>query len=73
VDKRRFILEQEKRVGERPGAKERCRCEDCDKVDLQGIGWEGMDWIDLAEDGKEWRAVVNTAVNLQVHKTREVS
>ena len=34
------------------------------KVDLQGFEWEGMDWIDLAEDGKECRAVVNKVMNL---------
>jgi hypothetical protein len=73
VDKRRLIWEQEKREGERLHAKQRCRWEDCTEVDLQGVGWDGMYWIDLADDGKEWRAVVNTAMKLQVHKTREVS
>jgi hypothetical protein len=28
------------------------------------MGWEGMDWIDLAED--RWQAVVNVVMNLQV-------
>jgi hypothetical protein len=32
------------------------------KMDLRGIGWGGMDWIDLAE----WRALVNMAMNLPV-------
>jgi hypothetical protein len=53
MDKRRLIWEQEKREGERPRAKRRCSCEDCVTVDLQGVGWEGTNWIDLAEDGKE--------------------
>jgi hypothetical protein len=73
ADRRRLIWGQEEREGERLHAKHRCSCEGCVIVDLQGGGWERMDWIDLAEDGKEWRAVVNTAMNLQVHKTREVS
>jgi hypothetical protein len=29
-------------------------------------GWDGMDWIDLAEDRDKWRALVNTAMNLRV-------
>jgi hypothetical protein len=29
------------------------------KMDLREIGWVGMDWIDLAEDRDEWRALVN--------------
>jgi hypothetical protein len=29
-------------------------------------GWDGMDWIDLTEDRDQWRALVNTAMNLRV-------
>jgi hypothetical protein len=36
------------------------------KVDLRDIGWDGMDWIDLAQDRDQWRALVNTVMNLQV-------
>jgi hypothetical protein len=36
------------------------------KIDLTQIGWGGMDWIDLAQDRNQWRAVVNTVMNLQV-------
>jgi hypothetical protein len=35
-------------------------------MDLKEIGWDVMDWIDLAEDGEEWRALVNTVMNLRV-------
>jgi hypothetical protein len=35
-------------------------------VDLRGIGWDGMDWIDLAQDSDLWRALVNTVTNLRV-------
>jgi hypothetical protein len=36
------------------------------KIDLREIGWDGVDWIDLAQDREQWRAVVNTVVNLQL-------
>jgi hypothetical protein len=36
------------------------------KMDLREIGWNGMVWIDLAEDGDQWRALVNTIMNLRV-------
>jgi hypothetical protein len=36
------------------------------KMDLQEVGWEGMDWIDLAQDRDRWRALVLAAMNLQV-------
>jgi hypothetical protein len=27
-----------------------------------------MDWIDLAQDNDQWRALVNTVMNLRLHK-----
>jgi hypothetical protein len=36
------------------------------KIDLKKIGWDGMDWIDLAQDGDQWRALVNTVMKLRV-------
>jgi hypothetical protein len=36
------------------------------KIDLRRIGWDGMDWIDLAQDGDQWRALVNTVMKLRV-------
>jgi hypothetical protein len=36
------------------------------KMDLRERGWVGMDWIDLAQDREQWRALVNTVMNLQV-------
>jgi hypothetical protein len=35
-------------------------------MDLREIGWCGMDWIDLAQDREQWRALVNMVMNLQV-------
>jgi hypothetical protein len=36
------------------------------KIDLREIGWDGVDWIDLAQDRDQWRALVNTVMNLRV-------
>jgi hypothetical protein len=35
-------------------------------MDLTEIGWDGRDWIDLAQDRGYWRALVNTVMNLWV-------
>jgi hypothetical protein len=35
-------------------------------MDLREIGWDGVDWIELAQDRDQWRALVNTMKNLQV-------
>jgi hypothetical protein len=35
-------------------------------MDLQEVGWDGMDWIDMAQDRDRWRAVVNVVMNLRV-------
>jgi hypothetical protein len=35
------------------------------KIDLREIGLGYMDWIDLAEDRDQWRALVNTVMYLQ--------
>jgi hypothetical protein len=36
------------------------------KTDLREIGWNVMDWIDLAQDRNQWKALVNTVMNLRV-------
>jgi hypothetical protein len=33
------------------------------KIDLREIGWDGMDWIDMAQDRGQWMALVNTVMN----------
>jgi hypothetical protein len=37
------------------------------KMDLKEIGWDCMDLIGLAQDRDQWRALVNTVMNLRVH------
>jgi hypothetical protein len=36
------------------------------KMDLGKIGWDCMNWIDLAQDRDQWRALVGTVMNLRV-------
>jgi hypothetical protein len=36
------------------------------KMDLREIEWGGMDWIDLAQDRDQWKALVCTVMNFQV-------
>jgi hypothetical protein len=52
--------------GRGPLERPRRRWVDNIKIDLREIGWDGMDWIDLAQDRDLWRALVNTAMNLRV-------
>jgi len=50
----------------RPLGRPRRRWEDNINIDLQEVGCEGMDWIDLAPDRDRWRALVNVVMNLRV-------
>jgi hypothetical protein len=52
--------------GRRPLERPRRRWEDHIKVYLQEVGWDGVDWIDLAQDRDRWRALVNAVMNLRV-------
>jgi hypothetical protein len=53
-------------LSERPLGRPRHKWEDNTsiKVDLQEEGWQGMDWIDLAQDRNRWHALVNMVMNL---------
>jgi hypothetical protein len=52
--------------GKRPLGRPRRRWVDNIKMDLREIGWDGRDWIELAQDRDQWRTLVNTAMNLRV-------
>jgi hypothetical protein len=52
--------------GKRSLGRPRRRWVDNVKMDVRDIEWDGMDWIDLAQDRDQWRALVNTVMNLQV-------
>ena len=51
-----------KRSLERP----RHRWEDNIKMDLQEVGWPGMDWIELVQDRDSWRTLVTGVLNVRV-------
>jgi hypothetical protein len=52
--------------GKRPLGRSRRRLEDNNKMDLREIGIDGANWIQLAQDRVQWRAFVNTVMNLLV-------
>jgi len=51
--------------GKRPLGGPRRRWEDNIKMDIQAVGYRGMDWIELAQDRDRWRALVNAVMNLR--------
>jgi hypothetical protein len=51
---------------ERPLGRPWRRWEDNIRMDRRAIGWEGRDWMHLVQDMDQWRAVVNTVMNLLV-------
>jgi hypothetical protein len=52
--------------GKRPLGRPRCISVENVKMDLREIQWDGRDWIELAQDRDQWRALVNTVMNLRV-------
>jgi hypothetical protein len=50
----------------RPLGRPRRRCVNNIKMDLREIGWGGMDSSDLPQDRDQWRALMNTVMNLRV-------
>jgi hypothetical protein len=52
--------------GKRPLRRPRRRWEDNIKLDLRETGIDWSNWIQLAQDRVQWRAFVNTVMNLRV-------
>jgi hypothetical protein len=50
----------------RPLGRPRHRWKDNIKMDHQEVGWESMDWTDMAQDRDRWQALVNVVMNLRV-------
>jgi hypothetical protein len=53
-----------KTEGKKPLGRPRRWWVDNIKIDLREIGWDGMDWINVAQDRDQWRALLNTVMNL---------
>jgi hypothetical protein len=58
----------ERPEGRRPLGRGRHRWQDNIKIDLQEVGWESTDWIDLTQDTERWQAIVNAVMNLRGYK-----
>jgi hypothetical protein len=52
--------------GKMPLGRRRLRWEDNIRIDLRDIMWEAVDWMDLVQDGDQWRALVSMVMNLEV-------
>jgi hypothetical protein len=52
--------------GKRPLGRPRRRWVNNIKMDFREMGWDGRDWIDLAQDRDQWRALVNAVMNLRL-------
>jgi hypothetical protein len=52
--------------GKRPLGRPRRRWVDNIKMNLRVTGGDGRDWIDLAQDRDQWRALLNAVMNLRV-------
>jgi hypothetical protein len=63
----KYFLTAPSTLGKGPLGRPRSRWVDNIKMDLIEIGWDGMDWIELAQDRDQWRALVNTVMNLRVN------
>jgi hypothetical protein len=56
----------EKPEGNRPLGRSRRKWVDKSKIDLRYIEWDGMDWINLAQNRDQRRTLVNKVMNLRV-------
>jgi hypothetical protein len=52
--------------GNSPLGRPRRRWEDKVTIDLQKVGYGGMDWVALAQDRDRWPALVNVVMNIRV-------
>jgi hypothetical protein len=62
-----------KSEGKRPLGRAGRRWEDNMRLDLREVRWEDVDWMHLTQDRNQWRAVVNTIMNLRFHKRWGIS
>ena len=57
-----------KLTGKRPLGRPRRRWEDNIRIGLKEEGYNTRNWVDSAQDRDYWRALVNAALDLGVHK-----
>jgi hypothetical protein len=55
-----------KSEGKRPLGRPKSRWADNIEMNLREVGWDGVDWIDMAQDRDQWMAFVNTVFNLRI-------
>ena len=55
-----------KPTGKRPLGRPRRRWEDNIRMDLEEIGINTSDWVDLTQDRNYWRALMNVVLNLRI-------
>jgi hypothetical protein len=60
------IILMEKPEGKREVGSPRHRCVDNIKMNVREVEWGGIDWFDLTQVSDQWRALVNTVMNLRV-------
>jgi hypothetical protein len=61
-----YMIVVGKPEGKRPLGKRRCEWEENSKMGLREIGRSGMDWIHLAQDRDQCRALVNMVMKFRV-------
>jgi hypothetical protein len=52
--------------GKRPRGRHRRRWDDSIRTNIEGIDYEGVDWIHLAQGKDQWRSLVDTEMNVRV-------
>jgi hypothetical protein len=60
----RFLVGKQEE--KRPLGRQSCRWEVGIRMDLRECGWGCVEWIQLAQDRDQWRAIVNTVINLRI-------
>jgi hypothetical protein len=65
VKRNAYRISVAKPEGKRPPRRPRPRWVDNVKMDLKEIGWGSRDWIHLVHNRDQWRALVNTVMNIR--------
>jgi hypothetical protein len=66
VKRNAYRISVGKPEGNRPLGRSRHRWMDNIRIDVGEIGWDGVDWIDVAQNRDQWRALVDMVMDLWV-------